>query len=84
MAKEWLYLIKHPADTIKTIVLRKETQILDDFAPTNYLGMPFVDAVKAFRRHKQSRTSSNGVRLTDWPVQTQKDNDKGTNCSSRR
>lgn len=79
MAREksgWFYLLTHPTDTIKTIGLRAETQVLDDVARTNYLGIPLADAVKAVVKNKPKSTG-NAVLSNEWPGTVQDEMKEG-------
>lgn len=77
---DWLYMVVHSADTLRVIALRKETEVLDDFASTNYLGIPLVDAVRAVVRNRSSEikeSTGGGVRLEDWSQRDQERLKKG-------
>ena len=58
-----LFLILHPLWTLKTVLLRKETEIFDDFAPTNYTGIPLESAVRGVMRDRKG--GSKGIE-TEW------------------
>ena len=69
--KDVLFLANHPVDTLKAIVLRAETRVFDEFAPTNYLGITLVEATKAVAKNR-SIADSNGVSLKEWPLTARK------------
>jgi hypothetical protein len=77
MAKEdWRYLASHPIDTIKAILLRKETKVFGDIAPTNYLSISLTDAAKGVQKNRLP-VRERGIGIADWPEHVRDDLIKG-------
>ena len=73
----WLYMAVHPAETLKAIALRTETKLLDDFAPTNYLGIPLVNVVKKLVEERNGKKINKETIYFKWPESTHKRLKKG-------
>jgi len=79
MGKEnWVFIVKHPVDALKTIFLRAETRILDDVAPTNYTEITLTAAIKGIQKNRRPRVKiPETIQLSDWSGTAQDDMNKG-------
>ena len=75
MGKEnWVFIVKHPVDALKAIVLRAETKVFGDIAPTNYTGISLTDAIEGIQQDRKPKPKvSETIQPSDWPGSVQDD-----------